>query len=320
MSTAQHSSHLSIGHPSLGQDKPLKVLLWGTESQLTQVVLNRLAAQWPLAAVVVPARLPNVPAVTALLPPVPGADELTLVNQFVHNSTIALAWQLGLPVYGLGRLHSPAVRNWLHSLQADLVCVTCFPWRIPAHLLALPTYGFLNLHPAHLPDYRGPAPLFWQLRDGVQQSAVTIHWMDETFDTGAIAAQAPLLLPEGSSGPEADQHVGNLGATLFADVLAAIQSGTVPRQPQPAGGSYQSWPAAADFTLNRQWSAQHAFNFMRGTAEWQQPYQVVIGARTILLTRALDYRPKDRLAKPIVQAQDVVSIQFQPGVLRAQMQ
>ncbi len=319
MSTAKHSSHLPIGHPSLCRDQPLKLLLWGTESQLTQVVFNRLAAQWPLAALVVPAMLPNAPAVAALLPPAPAADELTLVNQFVHNSTVALAWQLGLSVYALGRLHSPAVRDWLHRLQPDLVCVACFPWRIPARLLAIPTAGFLNLHPARLPHYRGPAPLFWQLRDGVQESAVTIHWMDETFDTGAIAAQAPLLLAEGSSGPQVDQHIGDLGASLFTEVLTAIRSGTMPRQPQPAGGSYQSWPAAADFRLDAHWSAQHAFNFMRGTAEWQQPYQFVTGERTIYLTRALDYRPKERLAKPFIQAHGVVAIQCQPGVLRAQV-
>lgn len=312
MSTVSHDP------PRLATTK-LKVYLWGTESHLTQQVLSALQPQWQLTAVAVPAAAGAGPAVTQLIAPAQQTGELPLINHFVGKSTTAIAWQQGLPVYAIKHLRAPALVTWLQNLQPDLVCVTCFPWRIPAALLTIPTYGFLNLHPTRLPNYRGPAPLFWQLRDGIQASGVTIHWMDETFDTGAIAAQAPLQLTDGLSGPQADRAYGDLGAALFAHVLKAVAGGIVPRQPQPAGGSYQSWPQAADFALDPQWSAQHAFNFMRGTAEWQQPYQFATGARTIRLTHALDYAPEGKLAKPFVQAQGVAAIQFQPGVLRAQV-
>lgn len=295
----------------------LKVCLWGTESHLTQQVLSTLQTQWPLAAVAVPAAPGDGPAVAQLVASEQPTDELTLLNQFVGTSTSTLAWQFGLPVYAIRRLHTPALVTWLQNLQPDIVCVACFPWRIPAALLAIPTYGFLNLHPSLLPNYRGPAPLFWQLRDGVQQSAVTIHWMDETFDTGPIAAQAPLQLTDGLSGPQADRAYGELGAALFAHVLTAVDGGTVLRQPQPAEGSHQAWPQAADFILDAQWSAQQAFNFMRGTAEWRQPYRLTLGETPFQLNDALDYKPTGVLGVPFAVEGNVITIQFQPGLLRA---
>ena len=42
------------------------------------------------------------------------------------------------------------------------------------------------------------------LRHGDRHFGVTIHFMDEQFDTGDIAAQAEVDLPDGVSGEEAD--------------------------------------------------------------------------------------------------------------------
>ena len=312
MSTVSHDP------PHLPATK-LKICLWGTESYLTQQVLSALQPQWPLAAVALPAAQGDGTTVTERIAPTPQRDELTVLNHFVSNSTTAIAWQLGLPVYAIRHLRAPTLVTWLQKLQPDIVCVACFPRRIPAALLSIPTYGFLNLHPAPLPYYRGPAPHFWQLRDGIQESGVTIHWMDETFDTGAIAAQAPLPLTDGLSGPQADRAYGELGATLFANVLTAVADGTIPRQPQPPSSSYQPWPTAADFTLDPQWSAQHAFNFMRGTAEWQQPYTLALGETTLQLKHALDYDPRGVLGAPFAVEGSLVTIQFLPGLLRARI-
>ena len=294
----------------------LNLLFWGNESRLAQQVCARLHQQWPLRAVVLPATAAATAAVSQRLPPAQSLGELPLLTHFVETSLTTLAWAWHCPVYMLHHHRAPAVVSWLQSLQPDVVCVTCFPWRIPASLLAIPTYGFLNLHPARLPDYRGPAPLFWQLRDGVQSSGVTLHWMDERFDTGAITAQAPLILPDGISGPAADQRYGDLGARLFDQVLSELAQGNVPRQAQPPGGSYQSWPQAEDFTIHTHWSAQRAFNFMRGTAEWQQPYPLQIGDTHVMLTHALDYEPDAQQSTPFAQSGAIVTIQFQPGILR----
>lgn len=188
---------------------------------------------------------------------------------------------------------------------------------VPAALLALPTYGFLNLHPSLLPAYRGPAPLFWQLRDGCQTIGVTVHWMDADFDTGAVAAQSTLALPAGVTGAELELLCATKGADLLCQVLEQLHQGIFVRRPQLVGGSRQAWPALADFRLDGQWSARQAYTFMCGTDEWQQPYPIAIGGEDLLLRRALAYAPEQRLARPLVLQGREVLLQLTPGVLRA---
>lgn len=298
---------------------PLRIGFWGTQGSFSAQVLTQLLEHYPIIQVAVPADISTATAVTLWPPPrtAPMTDELLILNRYVAPDTVQLAWQHEIPTYQVPRLCSQAVAPWLVAAALDVVCVACFPWRIPAVLLSLPTYGFLNVHPARLPAYRGPAPLFWQLRDGLRTIGVTVHWMDAAFDTGPLAAQRPLSLPTGASGAEIDQLCAATGAELLSDVLGQVAQGLLPQQPQPAGGSQHSWPTAADFCLSLQWSACHAYHFMRGTAEWQQPYSVDVAGEELLLRTAVAYTPHQTLDQPLVYSDGELLIQFQPGVLRA---
>jgi methionyl-tRNA formyltransferase len=95
------------------------------------------------------------------------------------------------------------------------------------------------------------------------------------FDEGPILAQAPLPLPDGATGEEIDGLVAELGAQLLGEVLDGLAAGTLQEREQVKGeGSYQGWPTEADFQVPREWSAERARNFMRGTAEWGIPFTV----------------------------------------------
>jgi methionyl-tRNA formyltransferase len=302
----------------------LSLLFWGTESLFSAQVLSHLVAvigpAIALQAVMLPATAEQPSPVQQLAAEAPttGAGELPLLTHFVTPTTRHLAWQQGLPVYSLRSVRHHAVHTLLQTLAPDLVAVACFPWRIPPDLLAIPTHGFVNLHPSLLPAYRGPAPLFWQLRAGVQQSGVTLHQMAPTFDSGAIIAQQPLTLPDGASGPALDQAYAELGATLLHTFLTELAvRGTLHSHPQPAGGSTQSWPQATDFALDLGWSARHAFNFMRGTAEWGHPYPVTSQGTQYTLRSALRYEPAQQLPNTVMRQESALAIQFTPGVLYA---
>lgn len=297
--------------------EPLRVGFWATNSRFSQVALATLLDHHEVAVVALPAGEGQPTPVVQWLPPAPVVDELVIVNSGVAAPIVQAAWQQTIPVYGVQRLRSPIVAAWLGALALDLVCVACFPWRIPAALLALPTYGFLNIHPSLLPYYRGPAPLFWQLRAGLASGGVTVHWMDATLDTGPIAAQSSIPFPAGATSAELDRRLAGSGAHLLVDVIGQLERGGCPHQLQPTTGSQQSWPTAADFRLDRQWSARHAYNFMCGTDEWRQPYPVTVAGEELLLRQALTYVPDEQLGQPILRRGAEVAIQFAPGVLYA---
>jgi methionyl-tRNA formyltransferase len=267
--------------------------------------------------VVVPAEEEQARPIAQISPP-PSSSELPLLTPYIEEDTVHLAWTHGLPVFTVGDLAEETVQT-LAGLEPDVAYVACFPWRIPPALLAAPAEGFLNLHPSLLPDYRGPHPMFWTFRDGRQQTGVTLHQMEESLDTGPIALQAPLHLDDGISGTEADWRAGQIGGELLLLASERLEEGSLSLRPQPAGGSYYPPPTAADFRLEPSWPAQRAFNFMRGTAGWGQPYPVTIAGRKFRLDQALACYPRQQLAPPYEESGREVWLQFAPGVLHARL-
>ncbi len=151
---------------------------------------------------------------------------------------LSLAWARGLPVLAVGDFDHADTLAALAAFAPDVAVVACFTRRIPPAALAVPRLGFLNLHPSLLPLYRGPQPLFWQLRDGAPTGA-TVHYMDEGLDTGDIAAQIAVPLPDGLSGPEAERTLALAGLGLLRGVLDESGRGA------SSSGGRRGWAAAA---------------------------------------------------------------------------
>jgi methionyl-tRNA formyltransferase len=295
----------------------MRVIFCGTLCDFSTTPLRLLIeAGHDLRAVLIPsARSVSGHPLVPLSPPHVAA--IPLIESTSAPSLVATAWEHEIPVYQVNRLAATATIDTFRQWQADVACVACFPRRLPASLLVLPRHGFLNVHPSLLPHYRGPYPLFWQLRHGDRRFGVTIHFMNEHWDSGDIAAQSKIDLPDGISGEEADRTLADYGAELLLDVLNQLEQDRLTRQPQPPGGSYFSTPQAADFEIETAWSAQHAFNFMRGTGEWQRAYPIDIGGQRFTLKQALFYSSHEVLDQPFRLWRDQIDIQFAPGVLRA---
>ena len=295
----------------------MRLLFFGLPAGVSAVVLRGLLDdERDVAGVVVPASavphlLPDpAPPVAYLSPPI-----ISALSLGEPADLLALAWASERPVLAVGDFAHADALAALRAAAPDVAVVACFARRIPPVALAVPRWGFLNLHTSLLPAYRGPQPLFWQLRDGAPTGA-TVHFMDEGLDTGDIVAQTAVPLPDGSSGPEAERTLALAGLGLLRGVLDELAVGVVPRRPQGPGGSRQPAPTEADFALSTGWTARRAFNFMRGTADWGRPYRIEINGRTEWLTAAEEWRDLT-LDRPSVRHGRHIVIRFSPGVLYA---
>ena len=56
-------------------------------------------------------------------------------------------------------------------------------------LFSIPRLGAINFHPSLLPAYRGPAPLFWTFKDGLEKTGLTIHKIAKGEDNGNILSR-----------------------------------------------------------------------------------------------------------------------------------
>jgi methionyl-tRNA formyltransferase len=175
----------------------------------------------------------------------------------------------------------------------------------------------LNLHPSRLPRYRGPAPLFWQLRARERESGITLHRVSPDVDAGSIVGQARVEMAGGLDGAALEERFAAAGVGLFLERLAAPSAVGHPQV--EAQANWQPPPLAEDFRIDPGWSARHAFEFMRGTAYWGQPYPVTLDGREFLLREALGCEPEAGLPAAFVQSGSSIRIQCTPGVLHASL-
>jgi len=84
--------------------------------------------------------------------------------------------------------------DWLQLRGVDLVVLAGY-----MHLLTTPFLDrfpdrIVNVHPSLLPEFPGAHPLDDALTAGVETTGVTVHFVDEGLDTGAVIRQEPVAV------------------------------------------------------------------------------------------------------------------------------
>lgn len=167
-----------------------------------------------------------------------------------------LSKEVGIPLVQLQpRKMEQQLGVFLRKEKANVVFVFGFSHKIGGRLLQLPTWGFINFHPSQLPQFRGPNPAFWQIKNQVQQGGITAHKIDKDWDTGEIIGMLPIpILPEMTTSRYLSE-AGFYAAQLMNMLIAALQAGQLPSQQQDTTmGSYQKSPRKADLRI--QWETQ----------------------------------------------------------------
>jgi methionyl-tRNA formyltransferase len=129
------------------------------------------------------------------------------------------AEELGLPVYQPERIRQPEVADRLRSLSPDLIVVVAYGQIIPAHVLAIPRLGVVNVHASLLPRYRGAAPVAHAILSGDRETGVTIMRMDEQLDHGPILAARTTPIGDREDAVALTSRLAEMGAELLVETL-----------------------------------------------------------------------------------------------------
>lgn len=131
----------------------------------------------------------------------------------------------------------------LKALKADIGVVCSYNYKLSGDFLKTTKLGYINSHPSLLPDYRGAAPYFHVVNNGEEKSGITLHLMDESFDTGDIVYQESFdLLPNETMGTIFNRTNFMISDALI-ELLSSLENGEkLNRIPQDKSSIYKEAP------------------------------------------------------------------------------
>ena len=152
-----------------------------------------------------------------------------------------------IPIVGTRDINSADTIVAIQSWQPDIAISIYFNQLIKSDLISQPSNGFLNIHPSLLPRNQGLIPYFWAMANGDKETGVTLHWLDEKFDTGDILLQELVTIESDETVASLSFKSAQVGLRLIIRGLKAIEEGDPPRIPQDLKhASYFSWPRPQD--------------------------------------------------------------------------
>jgi methionyl-tRNA formyltransferase len=143
-----------------------------------------------------------------------------------------LAEQHGIPVFQPLSLKDPEEQERLRRLNPDLILVAAYGLILPKAVLDIPRLGCLNIHASLLPRWRGAAPIQRAILAGDEWTGVTIMRVEPRLDAGPMLHKKTCRIGDSETAGELHNRLSRLGAEAFAEILPALESGTLRAEPQ----------------------------------------------------------------------------------------
>ena len=154
---------------------------------------------------------------------------LVLVNN-AEAGVIQRAETFGVPVRVFNRSEfskSDTIVNLLLDNNIDLVVLAGFLWLVPQNMVQAFPNKIINIHPALLPSYGGKGMYGDKVHQAVissgdPESGITIHYVNEHYDDGAIIAQYKCAISENDTPDALASNIHKLEHKYFPEVIDAL--------------------------------------------------------------------------------------------------
>lgn len=116
------------------------------------------------------------------------------------------------------------VLNILKSNQPDLIVLAGFLWKFPENILKNFPNKVINIHPALLPKFGGKGMYGMNVHKAVvenkeTETGITIHYVNENYDEGAIIFQAKCKVEASDSAEDVATKIHKLEMEHFPKVI-----------------------------------------------------------------------------------------------------
>jgi methionyl-tRNA formyltransferase len=232
----------------------VRVLFWGTPEFATPTLRALLGEGFDVVGVVTqPDRAVGRSRSTLEPPPVK-----------------RVALEAGVPVLQPERPRGEEFMAQLRELAPDVSVVIAYGHILRQEVIDLPPLGTFNVHASLLPALRGAAPIQAAIREGLDETGISIIRLVLALDAGPVIHRVATPITPDETAGELTLRLSELGALAMVEALALLDLGQVVEEPQD--------DAAATYApkLDR----------ANTRVDWSAPARAVAGA-----IRACDPRP-----------------------------
>lgn len=124
-------------------------------------------------------------------------------------------------------LKEDTVLHFLQQEQTDFIVLAGFLWKIPKNILDAFPNKIINIHPALLPKYGGKGMYGMNVHKAVKannekETGITIHFVNENYDEGAIIFQAKTALSLEDTSENIAEKIHILEQEHFPKIIEAV--------------------------------------------------------------------------------------------------
>ncbi|MCL2013722.1 MAG: methionyl-tRNA formyltransferase [Oscillospiraceae bacterium] len=208
--------------------------------------------------------------------------------KLVPSAVKTAALELGFEVF---QPDSPVTEHErLSGYKPDAIVVVAYGKLLPEKILNIPKYGCVNLHGSLLPEYRGAAPIQWNIINGGEYGGTTTMLMDEGMDTGDILLQEKTKIGDEETAGELFERLKVSGAYLLSKTLDKLENGDITPQKQDEAAATYAPKITGDMCLiNFEIGAKSVQKLICGLSPGPGAYTLLNGKKLkILRARVAD--------------------------------
>ncbi len=152
------------------------------------------------------------------------------------SAVARLALEHGIPVLRPQRPNTPEFVAELSKLAPDCCPVVAYGALLNDELLAVPRYGWVNLHFSLLPAWRGAAPVQAAIAAGDTVTGATTFQIESGLDSGPVYGVVTEAIRPTDTAGDLLGRLAISGAALLITTLDGIADGALTPAPQPVDG------------------------------------------------------------------------------------
>ena len=111
--------------------------------------------------------------------------------------------------------------------EADYIILAGFLWKVPTTIIREFSNKIINIHPALLPKYGGKGMYGMHIHTAVkenkeQETGITIHYVNEHYDEGAIIFQTKTALNDADTTEDIANKIHLLEQEYFPKIIENV--------------------------------------------------------------------------------------------------